>query len=118
MKTKQIMRITIGVFCCLVLLNIIPIVNAQTDHFTNSVILIIGKCNIVATPTLWLFGFKFLISKKVIIQANSEEGEKINALVLPPQIGFYFDINQIITLWYTIQKMKLYILIMKKYGDF
>ena len=75
---------------CLFLLNSMPVVHANTDHFTNSVVLVIGKCNTITTPALWLFGFKFVYNKRVIIQANGGEGEKINALILPSKIGFYF----------------------------
>ena len=81
--------LVVAIFC-LFLLNSMPIVNANTDHFTNSVVLVIGKCNTVSTTALWLFGFKFVYNKEVIIQANGAEGEKINALILPSKIGFYF----------------------------
>jgi len=72
------------------LITTIPFVQAETDHFSNSIVLVIGKCNTVSTNALWLFGGKLLIHKMVTIQTNSEEGEKINALVLPPNFGLYF----------------------------
>jgi hypothetical protein len=75
---------------CLFLLNFMPIVNANTDHFTNSVVLVIGKCNTVSSNALLLFGFKVVYNKQVIIQVNGGEGEKINAMILPSKIGFYF----------------------------
>ena len=75
---------------CLFFLNSMPVVHANTDHFTNSVVLVIGKSNTVSTTALWLFGFKFVYNQQVIIQANGGEGEKINALILPSKIGFYF----------------------------
>jgi hypothetical protein len=75
---------------CLFLLTSMPVVQATTDHFTDSVVLIIGKSNTVSTTALWLFGFKFIYNKRVIIQANGGEGEKINALIIPSKIGFYF----------------------------
>ncbi|MBE3122281.1 MAG: hypothetical protein IMZ58_08765 [Thermoplasmata archaeon] len=90
MKTGyRLVGLVVAIFC-LFLLNSMPIVNANTDHFTNSVVLVIGKCNTVSTTALWLFGFKFVYNKEVIIQANGAEGEKINALILPSKIGFYF----------------------------
>jgi hypothetical protein len=88
MKTGyRMVGLVVAIFC-LFLLNSMPIVNANTDHFTNSVVLVIGKCNTVSTTALWLFGFKFVYNKEVIIQANGAEGEKINALILPSKIGF------------------------------
>lgn len=90
MNIKRRRGVFLGVIFCLFLLNVIPIVHANTDQFTNSAVIIIGKCNTVTTPALWLFGFKFLFNKKVIIQANGDVGEKINALILPSKIGFYF----------------------------
>lgn len=72
-----------------------PIVQATTDHFTDSVVLIIGKSNTVSTTALWLFGFKFIYNKQVIIQVNGEEGEKLNALIFPPKIGLYFGYENI-----------------------
>jgi len=90
MKTGyRMVGLVVAIFC-LFLLNSMPIVNANTDHFTNSVVIVIGKCNTVSTTALWLFGFKFVYNKEVIIQANGAEGEKINALILPSKIGFYF----------------------------
>jgi len=84
------MKGLIGVIICIFLLIFIPIVQADTDYFSNSVVIITGKCNTVSTTALWLFGFKIAYNKKVIIQANGGEGEKINALILPSKIGFYF----------------------------
>jgi hypothetical protein len=80
---------------CLFLLSSLPVAQANTDHFTNSVVLIIGKSNTVSTTALWLFGFKLVYNKQVIIQANGGEGEKINALILPSKIGFYFGYKNI-----------------------
>ncbi|MCX6671540.1 MAG: hypothetical protein NTX92_06445 [Euryarchaeota archaeon] len=75
---------------CLFLLSSMPFVQATTDHFTDSVVIIMGKCDTVASPALWLFGFKFILNREVIIQANGGENEKINAFILPSKIGFYF----------------------------
>ena len=61
-----------------------------TDHFTDSFVIIIGKCDTVQTPVLWLFGFKFILNREIIIQANGGEDEKITTLILPSKIGFYF----------------------------
>ncbi|DAC72537.1 MAG TPA: hypothetical protein DSN98_04670 [Thermoplasmata archaeon] len=95
MIKKGRMKISIGVLCCLFVLNVIPIVHANTDHFTNSVAIIIGKCNTVTTPAYWLFGCKLMYNKEVTIQANGGPEEKITALILPSKIGFYFGHNNI-----------------------
>jgi hypothetical protein len=96
MKIKQRRVVLLALLFCLFLLNVIPIVQANTDYFTNSVVIIIGKCNTVTTPALWLFGPKLIYNRRVIMQANGEEGEKINALILPPKIGFYFGYKNIL----------------------
>lgn len=96
MKTSYRLAGLISVLFCLLILNSIPLAHANTDYFTDSVVIIIGKCNTVTSPALWLFGFKLLFNKKVIIQANGGEGEKINALILPSKIGFYFGHENII----------------------
>jgi hypothetical protein len=89
MKTRYRL---IGVFTLtffFLLLSAIPNVTAETQEFTNSIIIIVGKTNQVSSTALWLFGFKFMVNKRVVIQAYSGDGEKINALILPPKIGFY-----------------------------
>jgi len=96
MKTRYRMVGLVAAIFCLFLLNSMPVVNATTDHFTNSVVLVIGKSNTVSTTALWLFGSKFIFNKRVIIQANGGEGEKINALVIPSKIGFYFGQENIV----------------------
>ena len=72
-----------------------PRVQTMTDHFSNSVVIITGKSNTVSSTALWLFGLKCMVLKRVTIQANNLEGENINALILPPQIGVYFDYENI-----------------------
>jgi hypothetical protein len=90
MKTGYTLAGLIVVLSCFFLLNFIPLARANTDHFTDSVIIIMGKCNTVTSPALWLFGFKFLLNRHVYIQANGGEDEKMNAFILPSKIGFYF----------------------------
>jgi hypothetical protein len=59
-------------------------------YFTDSVVLIMGKCESVQTPVLWLFGFKVILNREIIIQANGGADEKLTTLILPSKIGFYF----------------------------
>ncbi len=82
--------------CCLMLLNTMPPAQATTDHFTDSFVLIIGKCETVQTPVLWVFGFKFILNREIIIQANGGEDEQITTLILPSKIGFYFGQDNMI----------------------
>jgi hypothetical protein len=85
----------VTILFCLFLLNYIPLAQAKTDYFSNSMVIIIGKSNTVESPVLlWLFGCKLMLNKRVIVQANGEEGEVLNALILP-KIGFYFGYEQI-----------------------
>lgn len=72
-----------------------PMVQTTTDHFSDSIVIITGKSNTVASTALWLFGFKCMVLKRVTVQANNLEGETINVLVLPPKIGVYFDYETI-----------------------
>ena len=89
MKTRyRLVGVATLIFCFL-LLSIIPNVTADTQEFTDSIIIIVGKTNHVSSLSLWLFGFKFMVNKQVAIQAYSEDGEKISAFILPPKIGFY-----------------------------
>ena len=81
---------------CLVMLNTMHPAQATTDHFTDSFVLIIGKCETVRTPVLWLFGFKFILNREIIIQANGGEDEQITTLILPSKIGFYFGQDNMI----------------------
>jgi hypothetical protein len=90
MKTGYRVACLIGVLSCIFLLNYMPLAQANTDYFTNSVVIIIGKCNTVTSPALWLFGFKFLFNRHIYIQASGEQDEKLTALILPSKIGFYF----------------------------
>jgi hypothetical protein len=68
----------------------VPLVQANTDYFSNSMVVVVGKCNTVTATALWLFGLKVLLNKKILIQSSGGEGEKINALVIPPKLGVYF----------------------------
>ncbi len=83
------MKELIVIISCLMLIGILPQVSAYTDHFTDSRILIIGKCNTTSTPALWLFGFKWIHNRNVFIQAGGGEGEKLNAIVVPSKVGLY-----------------------------
>jgi hypothetical protein len=72
-------------------LNGMPLAQANTDQFSDSMVIIVGKCNTVSSPALWIFGFKFLFNRHIYIQANGGADEKLTALVLPSKIGFYFS---------------------------
>lgn len=87
---KKTLSVICALLCCVILLNCIPVAEATTDYFTNSFVIIMGKCDTVMSPAIWLFGFKVLFNRRVIIQANGGDNEKINALILPAKIGFYF----------------------------
>jgi len=95
---KKAIRLT-GLFTailCLFFLSSMPFVQATTDHFTDSFVVIMGKCDTVASPALWLFGFKFILNREVVIQATGGQNEKINAFILPSKIGFYFGQKNIV----------------------
>lgn len=78
-------------FCIIlfVLIATIPVVQGQTDQFSNSLVIVMGKCNSVSANALWLFGPKLMLNKRVTIASDGEEGERINALILPSKFGLY-----------------------------
>jgi len=90
MKHKFRKGLAVGVICLLMLVTI-PIAQADTDHYSDSIVLISGKCNIVTTTGLWLFGLTYINKKEITIQAQNEDGEKVHALIFPPNFAFYFS---------------------------
>jgi hypothetical protein len=90
MKTRFIFIGAIVALFCVFFLNTQPIVQANTDHFSDSIVIIFGTCHTVTSPALWLFGFKLLLNRHIYIQASGGENEKLSALILPSKIGFYF----------------------------
>ena len=82
--------LVIGVICLFVLVSF-PIAQADTDYYSDSIVLISGKCNIVTTTGLWLFGLTYINKKEITIQAQNEDGEKIHVLIFPPNFAFYFS---------------------------
>jgi hypothetical protein len=81
---------------CVFLVQLVPVVQALTDYFSDSMVLVIGKSDSVSSTALWLFGFKCILNKRVIIKASGGEGEKINAIILPPKFGFYVGHENIV----------------------
>ena len=96
MKIRYKILGLVTAFLCLFLLSSVPPALATTDHFTDSVVLIMGKCETVQTPVLWLFGFKVILNREIIIQATGGADEKLTTLVLPSKIGFYFGQDNIV----------------------
>jgi hypothetical protein len=80
----------IGVLCCFFFVSMMPLAQANTDHFTDSIVIIMGNSDFVSSPALWLFGFKILLNRHIYIQVSGGEGEKLTALILPSKIGFFF----------------------------
>ena len=68
-----------------------------TDHYENSVVLIIGKCNIIEGPILWIFGLYIpLIKRSFYIRASGQQGEQLNVMVRGSQFAIYIDNENII----------------------
>lgn len=61
----------------------VKIANAGSyEHYTNCVIIILGKCNEVSGPLLWKFGFYCNIFKRdFTINAKGEDGEIIHLII-------------------------------------
>ncbi len=96
MKKLYFKKIMAFILICIMMLVTIPIIQADTDHFSNRVIIISGKCNSVTTTGLWLFALTYINKEEITIQAQGESGEKINAFVFPPDFAFYFSHENIL----------------------
>ena len=63
-----------------------------TDHFTDCIIMIIGKCNTVEGPPEWKLGIYYPLEEKdFMIQANGQETEVLHVLVRAASPSFYFS---------------------------
>jgi hypothetical protein len=89
-NTRYTLAGLIAVLFCLFLLAAMPVVQATTDHFSDSMVIIMGRCETVSSPALWLFGVKVLLNRHVYIQASGGEDEQVTALIFPSRVGFYF----------------------------
>jgi hypothetical protein len=65
----------------------------QIEHYKNSIILVIGKCDRIDGPLVWLFGFYCpLLKRNFRIIANGGENERLNAIIIGPgNFGSYFS---------------------------
>ena len=67
------------------------------NHYENSIVVIIGKCNIVQGPLVWIFGLYIpLIKRSFLIRANGGEGEQLNVIVRGDKFATYIDNEDII----------------------
>lgn len=68
-----------------------------TDYFEDSIVWIIGKCNVVQGPLLWIFGLYIPIFKKsFLVRANGGEGEQLNVIVRGSKFAVYIDVENIL----------------------
>ena len=67
------------------------------EHFTDSIIMVFGKCDRVDGPLIWLLGFYCPILKRNFrIIADGGENESLNAIVIGPgSFGSYFDLQNV-----------------------
>jgi len=96
MKKLYFKKIMTLILICIIVLVSIPITQADTDHFSNRIIIISGKCNIVTTTGLWLFALTYINNEEITIQAQGSGGEKINVLVFPPNFAMYAGYENIL----------------------
>ena len=99
MKKIYFKKIMAFILICIMMLVTVPIAQADTDHFSNRIIIISGKCNSVTTTGLWLFALTYINKEEITIQAQGGDGEKINAFVFPPDFAFYFGHENILYKW-------------------
>ncbi len=68
-----------------------------TDYLEDSIVLIIGKCNAVQGPLMWIFGLYVPILKKsFLIRANGGEDEQLNVIVRGSKFAAYIDAENIL----------------------
>ena len=68
-----------------------------TDHFTNSIVIIIGKCDVVQGPLIWIFGLYIpFIKRSFYVRANGGQGEQLNVIIRGSQFASYLDNENII----------------------
>jgi len=62
------------------------------NHYENSIVVILGKCNIVQGPLVWIFGLYIpLIKRSFLIRANGGEGEQLNVMIRGDQFVTHLD---------------------------
>ena len=83
--------LAVGIVCFLIILSF-PITFAQTDHYEDKSVLVVGKCDTVYGPILWRFGLYIPILKRDIrIISRGAEGEALSIFIPPPGFAVYFS---------------------------
>jgi len=63
-----------------------------SNHYENSIVVIIGKCNIVQGPLVWIFGLYIPLMKRTFtVKASGGEGEQLNVMVRGDQFVTHLD---------------------------
>lgn len=90
--------LVIGVICVLVLVSL-PTLTADVEYYNNSIVLITGTSNSTSCLGLWWkIGLYIPVVKRhFFIDANGEEGESLNVLILSINHGLaaYYDYEDI-----------------------
>ena len=61
----------------------------DSGHYTNSLILVFGKCDNVVGPLVWLLGFYCpLFKRNFRMIADDERNESLNAIIIGPGLQF------------------------------
>ena len=80
----------VGLICLLVFVSF-PTSQADSYHFSNGIIILVGRCNVVESTGLWVFGLTGLYKRDLEFSAQSQEGETMHLMVLSSEIGFFFS---------------------------
>jgi len=94
MQSKMKKSLILGIICGLIVVSF-PTITGEIDYYHNSIVLILGKCNITGCGGIWWkFGLYIpMVKRNVFIIANDEKNESINALILSFKDGFGTYIN-------------------------
>jgi len=82
--------IIIGVIF-LMIITLFPTNTAQSNYYSDGLVIIVGRCNFVESTGLWLFGLTGIYKREVDFVAHSQDGEVINIMIFSSEIGFYLS---------------------------
>ena len=78
------------------LLVIFPSVQAETDYYSNSYVIIFGKCTKVTGPLVWITPlFIPMIKRNIRIFSQGQPAESLSAVIFDGEKGVYINMDDI-----------------------
>jgi hypothetical protein len=99
MKKRMLKKVMVfGAISALIIVSL-PSPTADVEYFNNSIVLITGNSNSTSCLGLWWkIGLYIpIVKRQFIIEANSEEGESLNVIIMSSNhgLGAYYDYEDI-----------------------